>query len=406
MSSGSKRIAAILPREMEWGGRLLKGAMDYARRHRAVQFLDIPYSASAPAQLRLGRSLPFDAALIWANREAQWVERLIADGLPMVSASGDWPCDRVPNLVFDNAQVVRAAVDHLRRLRGAMLLHVEFILDGFPLHEARAGLFREEAARHGLPARSRGLFPAGKLPEDILDYQRPLAADVAKRLKRWLRELPKPLGVWCGDDTLAMRVCEAAEQLGLQVPADVAVLGLGNFRMSELSNPPLSSIPLPGEVLGYRAFEALHRQLRGEVDLPSRILLAPPEIIARESTTGGVEDSILGRAVRLISEHACNGITVREVAGAVSLSPQALHTRFLKGIGRPPGEEIRRVRLAAAKRFLQDPRLSVARVSALCGFGQQSKFSKFFRRETGEGERELAENCKPVDKRTQRNVCL
>ncbi|MFN0128701.1 MAG: helix-turn-helix domain-containing protein [Verrucomicrobiales bacterium] len=48
-----------------------------------------------------------------------------------------------------------------------------------------------------------------------------------------------------------------------------------------------------------------------------------------------------------------------------------------------PGEPIRRVRIVAAKRHLTDPRLSIARVAHLCGFDQQSKFSNFFRRETG-----------------------
>lgn len=377
------RIAAILPRDMEWSGSLLLGAMDYTRSHRSVELVDVPFSASTPARLQLGRTLRFDAALIWAIREARWVETLRAKGMPMVSASGDWPADMVPNVVFDNAGVVRAAVAHLSRLPVVMLLHLEFMLRGFPINERRAGLFRQEAERRGLPARSRSLFSSGKLPDDILDYQRPFSGKVAQRLVRLLRELPKPLGVWCGDDTLAIRVCETAEELGLRVPTDVAVLGLGNFRMAELSRPPLSSIPLPGEVLGYRAFEVLHQRIRGQTGFPSLILIAPPEIVVRESTSGATEADSLGRAVRFIAEHACEGITVQEVAAAASLSPQALHKRFLNGIGRPPGEEIRRVRIAAAKRFLQDPRLSIATVSSLCGFNQQSKFSKFFRRETG-----------------------
>ena len=373
----------IVPRELEWAGQLLLGAMDYARGHRSVRCLDVPYSASAPARLRLGRPLPFDAALVWANREATWVRRLQADGVPVVAASGDWS-EELPCVVFDNALVVKEAVGHLSSLPRVALLHLEFMMRGFPIKEQRARMFAEEAGRHGLPARSRGLFEAGHLPDDILDYQRPLTGDAARRLKRWLRELPKPLGVWCGDDALAMRVCEAAERLGLRVPADIAVLGLGYLRAAELASPPVSSIPLPGEVIGYRAFEILHRRLGGTSELPGRIAVTPPGIAVRESTTGVVESDIVGRAIRFIAGHACEGITVQEVAMAVSLSPQALHNRFLKEVGHPPGVEIRKVRLGAAKRLLQDPRLSVARVSSLCGFDQQSKFSKFFRRETGE----------------------
>ncbi|MCB1131529.1 MAG: hypothetical protein KDN05_10400, partial [Verrucomicrobiae bacterium] len=107
MSRDRYRIAAILPREWEWGGQLLLGAMDYARGHRSVRCLDVPFSASAPARLRLGRPLPFDAALVWANRDASWVRRLLAEGVPVVAASGEWSGE-VPWVSYDNSLVVRA----------------------------------------------------------------------------------------------------------------------------------------------------------------------------------------------------------------------------------------------------------------------------------------------------------
>ena len=63
---------------------------------------------------------------------------------------------------------------------------------------------------------------------------------------------------------------------------------------------------------------------------------------------------------------------------AQPLAVAVVHT----GQGRPPGGEIRRGRLASAKRLLADPRLSVGEVAQRCGFGQQSKFSNFFRRQS------------------------
>jgi LacI family transcriptional regulator, galactose operon repressor len=64
-------------------------------------------------------------------------------------------------------------------------------------------------------------------------------------MARWLKSLPKPIGVMacndaCGRDALQMCVSE-----GLRILDDVAVMGMDNDEMlCELSNPPLSSIAL------------------------------------------------------------------------------------------------------------------------------------------------------------------
>jgi LacI family transcriptional regulator len=211
----------------------------------------------------------------------------------------------------------------------------------------------------------------------------PLQEEPARRLRRLLRELPRPAAIWCGEDALGVAVCEAAEGLGLRIPEDVAVLGLGNFRAADCSSPPLSSIPLPGERIGHQAFAVLDRKLSGELGLPSYLPVEPPPVVVRQSTFGDPTRDPLMRALALIADRACEGITVGEIAKAVALSTQTLNTRFQQRFGRSPGDEIRRTKLATAKRHLADPRLSIARIADLCGFNQQSKFSNFFRRETG-----------------------
>jgi AraC-like DNA-binding protein len=179
------------------------------------------------------------------------------------------------------------------------------------------------------------------------------------------------------------RLIRPADALGLRIPEDVAVLGLGNFRAADCCNPPLSTIPLPGERIGHHAFAVLDRRLSGESGFPSYLPVEPPPIVARQSTGGDFARDPLHRVLALITARACEGLTVREIAAAVSLSTQALNARFLQRFGRSPGEEIRRAKVATAKRHLADPRLSIARIADLCGFNQQSKFSNFFRRETG-----------------------
>lgn len=389
MASNHHRIAVILPLELELSGRLMEGAVEYAKAHRRVSLVEIPYRGDAPNSLRLEAPVPFDAALVAATRNARWMKGLLASRIPLVSACGDWADAPVSSIYFDGPAISRAVVEHLAARAPAVLAHLEFIIEGHPLAEGRHRYITELAAQRGIPVTGHQIFPVGDKADTPAARSSPLRGKVAERLKKFLQGLPRPAGIWCYDDRLGLRVCEAAEELGLRIPEDLAVLGLGDLRGAASGHPPLSTIPLPGELLGYRAFEALDACLGGEAGLPAKLSIEPPPVIARESTAGLAGRDPLSKAVALIAERAQEGVTAQEVAKEVGLSPQTLHQRFVERVGHTPGEEIRHLRVAAAKRLLGDPRLSIAQVAQRCGFDQQSKFSNFFRRETGASPRDF-----------------
>jgi DNA-binding LacI/PurR family transcriptional regulator len=368
---------------MEYSARLLQGACQYARQHKRIRIVELPYRADEPARLCLPSPLPFDAALIWATREALWVEDLLATGMPVVSASGDWPAERVPCVSIDAERFVERAVEYLARLRPAMLLHLQFRITGVPQVEKRCRQFEQVASRLGIPCRSEELLRPGDGADDVLVSRAPLAGATRRRLKIIMRRLPKPAAVWCGVDYLGLRVCEVAAEMGIEVPGDVAVLGTGDFPAAQRASPPLSSVPLPGEQIGFRAVELLHERLTQQHAIPPYTRVEPPPVVERQSTLGRGRGGPLERALGVIAARCGERVTAKQVAAAVGLSPQALHTQFLKHLGHAPGEEIRRARLVAARRLLQDSRLSIAEVAALCGFNQPSKFADFFRRCSG-----------------------
>jgi AraC-like DNA-binding protein len=321
--------------------------------------------------------------LIWATREALWVEDLLAAGVPLVSASGDWPVERVPCVSFDPERFVGRALEHLARLRPAMLLHLEFRITGVPPMDRRCRQLAQAAARLGIACRSEELLSPGDGEDDVLLSRAPLEGAPRLRLKAILRKLTKPAAIWCGVDYLGLRVCEMAAEMGIEVPGEVAVLGVGDFPAAANAPLPLSSLPLPGEQIGFRAVELLHGLLAHQRAIPPYTRVEPPPVVERESTRGRGRGGPLERALGVIGNRCCEGVTAKEVAAAVGLSPQALHAQFLKHLGHPPGEEIRRARHGAAKRLLKDPRLSIAEVAVLCGFNQPGKFAGFFRRASG-----------------------
>jgi LacI family transcriptional regulator len=88
--------------------------------------------------------------------------------------------------------------------------------------------------------------------------------------------------VICADDLLAYGVLLAAAELGITVPHDLALIGMGNLWNSQITSPALTSVDLHAFQLGQAAARALARwQTSGTK--PARRQL-PVELVVRAST--------------------------------------------------------------------------------------------------------------------------
>src|SRR5206468_3966240 len=95
-------------------------------------------------------------------------------------------------------------------------------------------------------------------------------------LANWLQGLPKPVGILACNDTRGQQVLNACRKMGLAVPNEVAVLGVDNNILEcNLSDPPLSSVDLNCERIGYEAAALLARLLGGR-PAKTRTLLTEP----------------------------------------------------------------------------------------------------------------------------------
>jgi LacI family transcriptional regulator len=68
--------------------------------------------------------------------------------------------------------------------------------------------------------------------------------------------------VFCGSDLIAMGAMSALEEVGVEIPTDVSVVGIDDISFACLSRPPLTTIRVPRERVGTIAFEALEKMLR------------------------------------------------------------------------------------------------------------------------------------------------
>ena len=80
-----------------------------------------------------------------------------------------------------------------------------------------------------------------------------------------------------------MGAMSALEEAGVRVPEDVSVLGIDDIFFAFLARPPLTTISVPREQLGVKAFEALDAMLKAKRQKGSNYTLGT-DLVVRSST--------------------------------------------------------------------------------------------------------------------------
>ena len=202
----------------------------------------------------------------------------------------------------------------------------------------------------------------------------------------WLQSLKLPVGIMACDDARAHHLLEACRRLGLQVPEDVAILGVDNDQlMCELCQPPLSSIETGIREVGYEAAATLDRMLTGKQPKRMRTLVPPGKLVARRSTDIlTVPDEQVAAALRFIRDHATEPIQVLDVARTVGISRSTLDHHFRQVVGRTAHDEIERVRQNMARSLLENTNWPLRIVAAKSGYRNEQYMCKVLRRALGQ----------------------
>ncbi|MGN6505342.1 MAG: substrate-binding domain-containing protein [Tepidisphaeraceae bacterium] len=207
-------------------------------------------------------------------------------------------------------------------------------------------------------------------------------------LIEWLRGLPKPVGIMAMDDTSAHDLAAACLQGGLDVPGQVAIIGVNNDDLlCDSAWPPLSSVVTEPSRLGYEAAVLMERLLSGESRSGfDRVTYLKPVGVARRVSTDvlAIEDPQVVAAVRFIRENACKSCSVGDLLQYVPVNRRWLERQFARHLGRSPHEEILRVRVDAARRMLLQTDATLPEVAEKCGFGTVQTFGRQFHELTGE----------------------
>jgi LacI family transcriptional regulator len=368
---GLVRIGLAISHSFSYYRNVVRGIRTYAETRAHWLFTSV---VPDEHPLRTLGALKPDGVLASINTEAL-VRALRCWRRPLVNVSAVVPALPFPRVGVDNRAVGRLAADHF--------LERGFRHFGFAGHphwlystEHEQG-FRQALAEAGYGVASYHV--AARQPFDPFARHWPLD----RRVQRWLRSLPKPVGVFTPNDLWGMQMTDACRQADLRVPEDVALLGVDNDDLHcELARPTLSSVVVPAQQIGQEAAALLDRLLTGDKAPEQPVLLPPSRVVVRGSSEVLVtEDAGVSAAARYIRGHGHLPLRVADVLDAVPVGRRSLERRFRRAFGRGIWEEIRRSHVERAKRLLAETDLPLKMIAHQSGFTDYRHLAVVFRQE-------------------------
>ena len=252
-------------------------------------------SSYAVNEMIPARDVAMDGAVVYScDPDISAVDWLTRRGLPVVFADQE-PTEGISCVNVDDRGGARAAAQHLVDLGHHRIAIMTAAIGGAvgiiedPVNDAKSSKF---VSRERLLGYLEALEPAGITSV----VHRQAHSDDEEAYAAALRLLAgedRPTGVLCFSDVIAHGVVRAAEQLGLDVPGDLSVVGFDDSPLARRLRPQLTTVHQDVHEKGRLAALALRAAMEhdrsgrsdraGTGHAPLHVVL-PTELVVREST--------------------------------------------------------------------------------------------------------------------------
>ena len=365
-------IAVQVETNRAHGRSMLEGIADYALAHTDWRLESVePKSLTDSANLKR-----FDGFIVRVMDNAT-AKALMKSGKPVIDTYGRMDSGSIPFIRLDDKAIAEIAAE-------CFLEHnfKRFAFCGFPglrFSEARGAAFREVVEKSGGVCEVYDGHP-GKLKETFVRNERMDSCSDVAVLRKWAKSLPRPIAVFCCNDMRAFHFLKACADVGIDVPKEVAVLGVDNDKvLCTFSNPPLSSIDTDSFSLGKTAARLLDGMLRGRGTPPASTLHKPRSVTERTSTESyPTETPWMSDALVYIRRHISEGISANDVIAHLGYSHTTVGKVFRKELGTSVQQEIIRCRRESACRLLKDTNMTAAQIADECGYPSPQYFAHMF----------------------------
>ncbi len=231
--------------------------------------------------------------------------------------------------------------------------------------------FRDTVADHGYPVYV--LDDDGQMSGGQWNFD-------AERVSRWLLDLPKPVALFACDDYYALQITEVCKMYNIDIPGDIAVLGVDNDNLlCNISDPSLSSIELDVENGGHEVGKLLHQFIEKKITAPVDVIIKPVRIVARGSTERfAVSDKYIGQVLDYIDENYRNPLSVDDLIRIIPYSRRVLEKKFKGETGMSVYQYIQQQRIDKFASLLIATHLPLVEAAANAGFTDYKNISRIF----------------------------
>jgi LacI family transcriptional regulator len=366
-------VALIIETSMAYGRGLLRGVSQYVTENGYWSSYIDQRSLNDPPPAWL-QNWKGDGVIMRAQtrRMAQLVANLKR---PAIDTLHHYDNLNVPIVIPDHHAIAATAAEHLldRHFRHFAFVGVERAHWSKARRDALVSVLRKA----GFPCHVYSPLSRRRFMESWEGGQQDLT--------EWLSDLPKPVGVMTAHDLRALCVLDACRRGGLIVPEQVAVIGVDNDEpLCMHGNPPLSSVLVDHQLIGYRAAALLDRMMKCKKYSSKPVQIKPRGVITRRSTdVVAIEDTLTAKAVRFIREHACEGVDVNDVARHCGVSRRTIERTFESFLGMSPHDQIVRTKVVRAKELLAETDYPLDTIAVKSGLSQAAYLNVLFKREVG-----------------------
>ncbi|UUO04381.1 substrate-binding domain-containing protein [Blastopirellula sp. J2-11] len=373
--NSSLRVALLIETSREYGRGLLRGISRFQREHGPWSIYFQPRGANEPVPTWLST---WNGDGILARIEDRRMARAIQKtGVPAVDLRFAVPNLGMPGVGVDNLALVRLALDHFLDRGFTRFAFCGYPTGDFIWMDLRAKLFHDQVIQEG--------YRCEVFQQNLKTGKRLTWDQDQRQLIRWIRKLEKPVAIMACNDNRGQQLLDACRRADVDVPDNISVLGVDNDEfLCGLSTPPLSSIDINSERIGYYAAEVLQSMMNGD-PAPSEPVLFPAEaVIARTSTDSfAVEDEEFAAVLRYLRENACKGIRMADITKATGMERRTIERRMKATLGRSPKDELMRIKIEESRQLLARTDMSIKNIAQAAGFSNSRYFSRVFQTRVG-----------------------
>ncbi|MBW8349931.1 LacI family transcriptional regulator [Bacillus sp. IITD106] len=116
-------------------------------------------------------------------------------------------------------------------------------------------------------------------------FEKAFSIDDGRRIMNEIVRMEnKPNALFTGSDEVAAGIISEANNLGVKVPDDIAVVGFDDQPISGVTKPALTTIRQPIEKIGTKTMEVMINLLSDDQFVPEKVYELPLKLVVRESS--------------------------------------------------------------------------------------------------------------------------